>query len=89
MAEYKTKEERVYPVASTWTIEKDQFILFVPQVPGTTQFLKSTMSITALCMASWTQLSDDAIRQLLDKAQAETERRRALRASQAVDPKPE
>lgn len=89
MAEHKTKEERVYPVASTWIIEKDQFILFVPQVPGTTQFLKSSMSIQDLCMASWAQLNDDAILQLLDRAQAETERRRALKASQAVEPKPE
>jgi hypothetical protein len=79
-------------IHAAWSLEGKTFTFFLPRVPGTEKWLKAPMSVTSLCMASWKQLDDDSLMELLDKAQAETERRRALNASQAgapADPKPE
>jgi len=63
-------------------LKDDGIHLYIPRIPGTNKFFEVTVPMTFFCMMrSWERIDDNALHELLDKAQAETNRRRALHHS--------
>lgn len=77
-------ELQPYQGQSKWMVYNNTIHVEICKIPGTEKYLTTSCPVTRFAAGSWELMNDEALAALLAKAQAETERRRALRDPDAA-----